>query len=139
MTKQEFLTHFPTACEPGKAAFLGSEYSIKDYFLKHERGANAISWCFAEGLIEKLPTFMDADLWAVLLSKDGFAIKYLAQDERTPELIKIAVSNDGFAIQYLTQEERTPELVKFVYNKNKLVWYLLTAEEKIMVKLIAKQ
>ena len=37
--------------------------------------------------------------------KDSYAIKWLSDEQRTPELCKLAIRKCGYAIQYLTDEQ----------------------------------
>jgi len=48
--KALFLASLPeTPCPEGVKAFLSHEGDSLDYFLHHERGSKALSWCYERG------------------------------------------------------------------------------------------
>ena len=77
--------------------------------------------------IAAAPHKLEARLAAV--QKDGYAIQYLTEARRTPDVCMAAVQQDGYAIQYLTEAQRTPELCLAAVQQDGYAIQYLTARD----------
>ena len=50
------------------------------------------------------------DLAMLAVKDDGYSLKYVKNEFKTPEVCLIAVKNDGFALQFVPEELRTDEV-----------------------------
>jgi len=111
MTKQEYISILSLSrkpCQEGLDAFFEHQGSIQDYFFNHERGENALWFCLKNG--GNIPEIFTEEVCLQAVKQNGYAIKYLTDEQRTTEVCLAAVKQNGCAIQYLINTQRTPEV-----------------------------
>ena len=52
------------------------------------------------------------------VGRNGFALEFVPEEHRTPELCLAAVQQDGMALEFVPQEHRTPEICIAAVQQN---------------------
>ena len=92
-------------------------------------------WLFASNRtvadFEAFYSWTDAQRCLAAVQQGGYAIQYLTDAQRTPEVCLAAVQQGGYAIQCLTDVQRTPEVCLAAVQQNgHAIQYLTDAQRK---------
>ena len=79
-----------------------------------------------------------AKLAVLAVRDDGYALKYVKDEFKTPEVCLIAVQNDGIALQFVPDHLRTPEVCLAAVTRDGLALEYVREKTPVVVAMAIK-